>query len=164
MQSEASDVGGDGPLANPSRMHVPGPLGPFAAGFLEELVRRRYSPGSLSPYLAIMRHLSRWLGDHGLSLADLTSQRLQEFAAERRAQGFRFHSARGTIGVLAAYLRAVGAIPVVPSPAIDTDMERILHAFAEFTVNERGLTQASADRSRSVARLARAQHGEWQPW
>lgn len=140
-------------MANPSRMHVAGPMEPFAAGFFEELVRRRYSPGSLSPYLAVMRHLSRWLGDHGLSLADLTPQRLQDFAADRRAQGFRYHSARGTIGVLAAYLRTVGAIPIVQSPAIDTAMERILQAFAEFTINERGLTQASADRSRSVARL-----------
>jgi hypothetical protein len=51
---------------------VQGPLAPFAAGFVVELVARGYRPRSLSGQLELMAHLSRWLAEQGLEPAGLT--------------------------------------------------------------------------------------------
>lgn len=53
-------------MSNPARVGMSGPLSVFAAGFLEELVRRGYRPGTAAKQLQLMAHLSRWLGAHEL--------------------------------------------------------------------------------------------------
>ena len=49
-------------MSNPARVGMSGPLSVFAAGFLEELVRRGYRPGTAAKQLQLMAHLSRVAG------------------------------------------------------------------------------------------------------
>ena len=42
---------------------VRGPLAPYAAGFVVELVGRGYRPRSVRGQLELMAHLSRWLAE-----------------------------------------------------------------------------------------------------
>jgi hypothetical protein len=71
-------------MSNPFRVEVPGPLSMFAAGFLDDLLRRGYRPGTAAKQLQAMSHLSRWIAARdvgssssgtGALLARLTSSR-----------------------------------------------------------------------------------------
>jgi hypothetical protein len=50
-------------MVHSSRVFVAGPLGGFAEGFVVELDGLGYASGSREKQLALMRHLSSWLGD-----------------------------------------------------------------------------------------------------
>ncbi len=49
-----------------------GPLAPYAAGFVVDLVARGYRPRSVSGQLELMAHVSRWLAAQGLGPGGLT--------------------------------------------------------------------------------------------
>ena len=63
---------------------VQGPLAPFAAGFVVELVARGYQPRSVRGQLELMAHLSGWLAEQGLEPAGLTENIAERFLAVRR--------------------------------------------------------------------------------
>ena len=58
-------------MAVPRRVHVKGPLAPYAAGFVEVLVRQGYR--SATDHLYMMAQLSRWLLIEEREPADLTA-------------------------------------------------------------------------------------------
>ena len=59
---------------------VLGPLAPYAAGFVVELVGRGYRPRSVSGQLELMAHLSRWLAEQDLQPGGLTFQLAERFS------------------------------------------------------------------------------------
>ena len=59
---------------------VPGPLAPYAAGFVVELVGRGYRPLSVAGQLRLMAHLSRWLAEQDLQPGGLTFQLAERFS------------------------------------------------------------------------------------
>lgn len=141
-------------MCKPFGIRVSGPLEPFVAGFLDALARQGYSPWSATSYLVVMRHLSRWLGDHGWALAELTPGRLQGFVEDQRDRGYaKGRSLSGMVGVLAAHLRALGGMPQVPLPVPETFIDRVLQEFATYLINERGLTHRTMHWYRNVAGL-----------
>jgi integrase/recombinase XerD len=141
-------------MSRPFSIRVVGPLEPYVRGFLDELARQGYAPWSATSYLGLMGHLSRWLRDHDLAAAELTSQLVQDFLEERRAHGYaKGRSAHGMMRVLTVYLRGIGAMPAVaPSPP-NTPLERLLEEFASYLVNERGLAERTIGWYRHVAGL-----------
>jgi hypothetical protein len=54
-------------MADVSRVEVPGPLGPFAAGFVEELVRQGFMPVTVGKHVALLAGLSGWLAAEGVA-------------------------------------------------------------------------------------------------
>ena len=75
-------------MSGPSRVRVSGPLGPYVAGFRDELKRLGYRPNAASDQLRLMAHLSRWIEQQRFDLKELSRQRLDEFLVDRRAEGY----------------------------------------------------------------------------
>ena len=62
---------------------VLGPLAPYAAGFVVELVERGYRPRSVGGQLELMAHLSRWLVERSVEPDGLTPARADRFLEVR---------------------------------------------------------------------------------
>jgi site-specific recombinase XerD len=58
------------------RVRVTGPLTGYVAGFREELAAQGYTVQVADRNLRMLAHVSRWMSDHGFSVAELTAERL----------------------------------------------------------------------------------------
>jgi integrase/recombinase XerD len=126
-------------MSNPSRVVVSGPLSVFAPGFLEELLRHGYRPGTAARQLQLMAHLSRWMQAHALEPGDLHRVEVERFVDERRASGrTRLASARA-LDRLLAYLRGLAVVPPAGSREASTPAGALLERYAEYLLVERGL-------------------------
>jgi len=133
---------------------VTGPLVPFVAGFLEDLAERGYSQWSATAHLQVMRHLSLWLAERELGVAELTAPVLTDFVQERRSRGYaKGQSAHGMVRVLTNYLQGVGAMPEAPPQIPETPIEQLLEEFKTYLREERGLAERTLDWYRYVAEL-----------
>ena len=137
---------------------VEGPLAPYAAGFVVELVGRGYRPRSVSGQLELMAHLSRWLTERGLEPGGLTSETAESFLAVRRGSVVSLRSWRA-LGPLVVYLRGLGVIPDLAVSA-DTPVERLVDDYRGYLFRERGLTAGSVAHWERVARLFLAERSE----
>jgi integrase/recombinase XerD len=124
-------------------VRVTGPLAKFAAGFAEELDRRGYGHPSACNVLRVMAHLSRWMVLQHLEPAELTRPRLMQFVTARREAGCRnWRSERG-LRPLVAYLVGAGAMPEPESATDESPVGRLLAAFGQYLVAERGVTKGT---------------------
>ena len=95
---------------------VLGPLAPYAAGFVVELVERGYRPRSVSGQLELMAHLSRWLAEQGVEPGGLTPGMAERFLEVRRERGVSLRSWRA-LDPLVGYLRGLGVVPELAASA-----------------------------------------------
>lgn len=150
-------------MARPSRVRMTGPLAPHAAGFRGELERVGYRPNAASNQLQLMAHASRWLDSQGLGVQDLTPERVEEFLAHRRAEGYRLWLSAKAMVPLVDYLRELGVVPT-PAPVVPaTEAEQLQEHYRSYLVQERGLAAGTIVGYLHVARLffaARAVDGE----
>ncbi|MCA1699601.1 MAG: site-specific integrase [Actinobacteria bacterium] len=137
---------------------VQGPLAPYTAGFVVELVERAYRPRSVSCQLELMAHLSRWLAEQGLEPAELTQENVERFLEVRRKQGVSLRSWRA-LGPLVCHMRGLGAVPE-PVVSTDTPIDRLLADYRRYLFGERGLTAGSVAHWERVARLFLAERSE----
>ena len=125
-------------------VRMSGPLQPFAAGFVVELVRQGYTPGSAGTQVRLMAHLSRWLSGQGLDAAGVSPSVLRRFLLARRTAGYRLLRSPQALTPLMGYLRGLGVVPadvvVQASGPADVALER----FRTYLRGERGLTAAAA--------------------
>src|SRR5258707_12085140 len=91
------------------RIKVDGPLAPYAAGWRAELAARGYARGPAAGQMRLMEHLSRYLDERGLAVADLTGQVAEGFLAERRAAAPPAPAAPPGLGPWLGRLAGVGA-------------------------------------------------------
>ena len=89
-----------------------GPLEPFRDGVVEALSALGYSKDRAAQLVRLMTHLSRWLESRGLGPGDLSPEVSGEFFDGFRSRHSWCRSPRSLAPVL-AYLRSVGAVPVV---------------------------------------------------
>ena len=137
----------DGYLAG----RVFGPLAPYAAGFVVELVGRGYRPRSVSGQLELMAHLSRWLAEQGVEPGGLTVEMADRFLEIRRTGYVSLRSWRA-LDPLVGYLRGLGVIPKLAAP-VDSPVDRLLAEYRDYLLRERGLTAGSVAHLERVARL-----------
>ena len=135
-----------------------GPLAPYAAGFVVDLVARGYRPRSVSGQLELMAHVSRWLAAQGLGPGGLTEEEAGRFLAVRRESHVSLRSWRA-LGPLVVYLRGLQVVPE-PVTAAETPVERLLASYRGYLVRERGLTAGSIAHWERVARLFLAERCE----
>jgi site-specific recombinase XerD len=132
-------------MTDPSRVRVSGPLAPFAAGFVGELRRHGYTPGSAVHQLRLMGRLSRWLAEEGLALQGLSPVEAGRFLEARRAAGHKTYLSDKALVPLLAYLRGLGAVPMPPpAPAPTGEVEELLARFRRYLTAERGLEERTA--------------------
>lgn len=136
----------------PRRVHVSGPLEPYAAGFNAELQMLGYSPWSMVFALQSLAGLSRWLADQGLKPAELRSAEMDRFVCQWRAADPRRRRAPRGMPLLVGYLREQEAIPAQRQAIVDDRLEHLLEEFAAFLVEERGLARGTVWYYRTAAR------------
>ena len=123
------------------KVRISGPLAPFAAGFSGELARLGYKALSARLHLQLMAHVSRWLASERLDAAALTPAVVDRFLAARRAAGYANHRTAKSLAPLLGYLRAAGAAPPPPAPAVaSTPLEALLERYRRYLLAERGLS------------------------
>ena len=137
----------------PSRVEVGGLLGPHASGFGAELAAMGYTPLSAANQLWLMAHLSRWLGQEGITAENLTPARAAAFLSERRALGYTCWLSERGLGPLLGYLRRLGVVPTPIPVAPTTPTEVLLADYRRYLVSERGLAATTVEHYCSVAGL-----------
>ena len=125
-----------------SRVRVSGPLEPYAEGFSAELVRLGYVPKSVDDQLRLAGHVSRWLESEDLDGSALTSAKVDDFLAERRAGGQDFVTARAMAPLL-DYLRRPEVAPPDAMLVLATPAEALLVRYRAYLIAERGLTEGT---------------------
>lgn len=135
--------------------------------FREELARSGYSPVRSGAHLELFADLCSWGEREGLVPAELTSDRVAAFLADRRRRGHADLVSVVGAAPLIAYLVRTGAIPeqvlVVPDGPGRALLERYRHHLGV----ERGLAPRGVDRyvtlaSRFVATLERDGAIDWE--
>jgi integrase/recombinase XerD len=115
-----------------------GPLGPYARGFAAELTRLGFTRLSAQKQMGLAAHLSRWLCDAGLGVADLATSAVGVFLAARRAAYRDLLTAKALVPLL-GYLRGLGVVPQPESRAPQGLAAVVLERYRCWLLAERGL-------------------------
>jgi len=127
-------------MFDPKSVRFRGELVPHVDGYWSELMRQRYTPLSGGNLLRLAAHVSRWLEDSKLRLSELTVERVAEFFAHRREEGYTQFRTPRALEPLLGYLRGIGVAPQPCPPCIpDTRLGRLLKEYAQYLTQERGL-------------------------
>jgi integrase/recombinase XerD len=134
-----------GPASRVSRVLMTGPLAPFADAYAAELRERGYAPLSIVNELRQVGRLSGWLEARGLSAADLSGERVEQFLAWQRASGrHRCQWSRPGLACLLGVLRGLGVLAAEgPAPA-GSPSDLLLASFERYLRAERGLAGGTA--------------------
>lgn len=135
-----------------SRVLMTGPVAPFADAYREELLDRGYTPLSTVNALRQVARFSRWLEQDGLTVAELSDVRVEEFLASQRASGCDRHSlSRPGLRCLLDVLRGLGVLAAEPAPP-SSPMDVLLAGFERYLLAEQGLVAGTVVLYRASAR------------
>jgi integrase/recombinase XerD len=128
------------PTSRVSRVLMTGPLAPFADAYRVELHQRGYTVRSTVGELRQVARLSSWLAARGLTAAELSAARVDEFMGWQRADG-RHRSQWSCAGLrcLLDVLRGHGVLAAEEPAAPSSPTELLLARFERYLVAERGL-------------------------
>lgn len=140
-------------MSNPFRVEVPGPLSMFAAGFLDDLRRRGYRPGTAAKQLQAMSHLSRWIAARDVGSSDLTQPVLEEFIGDRRASGQTHVVSLKGLGPLIDYLQRAGLVTTGAPAAPAGQSAELLDRYAKYLLDRRGMARTSVRNYVDIARV-----------
>lgn len=131
-----------------------GPLaGPLEETFRADLLAQGYRLSATGAPMAVLRDLSRWLAGRGLVGDELSEDRLEEFAADRRDAGRQRYVSVRWLAPVVAFLRAEGVVPPPPPAPEATGLELVLANYHDWLVNERDLAAKTVLRYDKSARL-----------
>jgi integrase/recombinase XerD len=132
------------PASKVGRVRVTGPLARFAPRLEAKLRECGYTPLSAVNVMRLMAHLSRWLDAGGLGAEDLTGDRVERFAAERRAEGRTWGRSPRSLAPILAVLAEVGVLGSASVAGPARGQEALLGAFERHLLCERGLAGSTA--------------------
>lgn len=129
------------PTSRVSRVVVTGPLAAFTKAYEAELKERGYTRRSAVNQLRQVARLSGWLEANGLTAADLSLQRVEEFLVFQRTTGrSRSQWSRPGLLCLLDVLEAAGVSTGEESAVPPSPTEVLLGSFEHYLRAERGLT------------------------
>ena len=121
-------------------MLTTGPLAPFSDAYAAELRGRGYTPLTTVNQLRQVGRLSRWLEASGLSAADLSGERVEEFLDWQRAGGrHRSEWSRPGLVCLLDVLRRLGVLAAEGLASSSSPTDLLLASFERYLLTERGL-------------------------
>jgi site-specific recombinase XerD len=133
-----------GPSSRVSRVLMKGPLAPFAGAFATELRACGYTPLTTASELRQVGRLSRWLQAGGLSVTDLSEERVEEFLAWQRAGGrHRSQWSRPGLVCLLGLLRGLGVLAVQQPVPAGLPRDLLLASFERYLLGERALAEGT---------------------
>jgi integrase/recombinase XerD len=128
------------PTSRVSRVLMTGPLAPFADAYREVLRERRYTPLSIVNELRQAARFSRWLEANGLTVAEVSEARVEEFLEWRRVNWRHRHSwSRPGLRCLLDVLRELGVLPAEEPARMGSRTDALLARFERYLLAERGL-------------------------
>lgn len=136
---------------DPCRVEVGGPLAGYGIGFREELLGRGYPGERTARHLQLLAQLSRWLGYQGLDERDLDEERVAEFLAARRADGYYDKPSLRWVLTLLELVPGLDVARTEPAPP--TQVESLVAQFASYLAAERGLAPGTVRGYRDAAEL-----------
>ena len=140
-------------MGRPSRVRMTGPLAPHAAGFRRELALQGYTLNSASDQLRLMSHASRWLAVRGFGVEELSPACVEEFLADRRAEGYTLWLSSKAMVPLLVYLQGLGVVPTPAAAAPATEAERLQHHYRSLLGRRAGLAAGTVAAYLHVAGL-----------
>jgi integrase/recombinase XerD len=120
-----------------------GPLYPYIEPFAESLLERGYSAATAKHKIQLLRKLDQWLDRRRIGIEQLGEDTTESFLGYIRGRGRNQHADPSTVRYLLGDLREAG---VIPSPVVKHDVSPIYRTqtrFAEYLVDERGLSQST---------------------
>jgi site-specific recombinase XerD len=121
-----------------------GPLAPFAEAFATELRARGYTSLTTASELRQVGRLSRWLQAGGLTVTDLSEERVEEFLAWQRAGGrHRSQWSRPGLLCLLGLLRDLGVLALQQPVPAGSPRELLLESFERYLLGERALADGT---------------------
>jgi integrase len=122
-----------------------GPLAPFAAAYRSRLRERCYTPLTMVSQLRQVARLSRWLEASGLTAAELTGGRVEEFLAAQRSDGrYRGQWSRPGLLCMLDVLGELGGVPAEEPTQVGSPTQALLAAFHRYLLSERALAVGTA--------------------
>jgi len=116
-----------------------------------------YCASATKKHLQLLAQLSRWLEDEGLSVAELSEVRTEDFFRRRRDEGRANLLTPRSVVPLLGYLRCVGVVPQPQPPAVSDPVEVFLERFHAYLLAERALVEGTARFYLHVAGLLAAE-------
>jgi integrase/recombinase XerD len=133
------------PASRVSGVVMTGPLAPFAAAYKSRLQERCYTPLTMVNQLRQVIRLSRWLETKGLTAAELTGGRVEEFLAAQRSDGrHRGQWSRPGLLCMLDVLRELGEVPAEEPAQVGSPTQALLAAFHRYLLSERALAVGTA--------------------
>lgn len=77
-------------MADVPTVEMSGPLGPFAAGFVDDMRRQGFGPVAVRKHTGLVAGLSGWLMAEDVALSGLSSEVAERFCAARREAGHTY--------------------------------------------------------------------------
>jgi site-specific recombinase XerD len=105
-----------------------------------------------------MAHVSRWLAVRGIGVEELSPTRVEEFLADRRAEGYTLWLSVKAMVPLLDFLRGLGVLPTPAAAVPATEAERLQQRYRTFLVEERGLASGTVAAYLHVAGLFLTAH------
>lgn len=129
-----------------------GPLGPHLDSFAHWLAAQGYSRLAATRKIRLVAHWSRWLHQRHIGLKQLNEHRIGDFLKRHRRQTRWHKHTRYTLAQLLQQLRRAKLIPDRPSPDTERSIDPLMRDYERFLAQERGLSQASLNSYRPIAR------------
>jgi integrase/recombinase XerD len=141
------------PTSRVSRVLMTGPLAPFADAYRVELRGRGYTVRSTVGELRQVARLSCWLAARGLTAAELSGARVDEFLVWQRADGrYRSQWSRPGLRCVLDVLRGLGVLAAEEPAAPNSPTDALLACFERYLLAERGLAAGTVVLYRRSAR------------
>lgn len=132
------------PASRVCRVLMSGPLTPFADAYAVELSRRGYTPLTSVNQLRGVARLSRWLEANGLSVAELSGDRVEAFLAwQRVGGGHRSQVSRPGLVCLLEVLRELEVLGPEPVASAVSPWDLLLAGFERYLLGERALAEGT---------------------
>lgn len=138
-----------------NHLRVRGPLAAYADGYRMGLASLGYTPNSVESQIWAMAQVSRWLEVQHLTVADLTSARVEQFLTGRREKGCRQPLSRRKLKPLLAYLRSLDALP---PEASGTVTDELVERYRRYLLEERDLAPRTIVEYESLAKKFLNEH------
>jgi integrase/recombinase XerD len=131
-------------MADVPTVEMSGRLGPFAAGFVDDMRRQCFGPVAVRKHTGLVAGLSGWLTTEDLAPAALSSEVADLFCAARREAGHTYLLTIKSLDPLLGYLRGLGVAPPASPTVCKGPVEELLARFRRYLEQERGLVPAAA--------------------